>query len=52
MMDKQIKCHIIKWVHVIKLFWNNYVLENALLFKERLKCSILLIDTKLNRTEV
>ena len=52
MMNKQIKYHIIQWANIIKLFYHQYVWKNTLWFEERSKCSIWLIDTKMNRTEV
>ena len=38
-MNKHIKCHIVKLANVIKLFWNKYVWKDALWTEKGLKCS-------------
>ena len=43
-LNKHIKCHIVKWANDIKLFWNNYLRKNALLTEERSKCSWCIVD--------
>ena len=44
MKNKYIKCHIVKWANLIKLFWNKYVWKNSLRIEERSKCSWYIIE--------
>ena len=46
MDNKHIKCHIIKWGNVIKLFWNNYVQKNAFRNEEHTECAWYIIEKK------
>ena len=45
MMNKHMKCHIVKRANFIKLFWNKYVQKNALRTEELSKCSWYIIET-------
>ena len=44
MMNKHIKCNIVKWANVIKLLWNKYVQKYTLWTEERSKCSWYIIE--------
>ena len=44
LINKHIKCHIVKWANDIKIFWNKYVRKNAFRTEERSKCSWYIID--------
>ena len=44
MENKHIQRHIIKWVDVIKLFWNKYVRKNTFWTEERTECAWYIIE--------
>ena len=39
MKNKNIKCHIVKWANVIKMFWTEYVRKNEFQTEDRTKFS-------------
>ena len=44
LINRHIKCHIVKWANDVKLFWIKYVQKNELWTEERSKCAWCIVD--------